>query len=323
MLAAAGSKLLWPDRQTLWAKLAYKVALRNNMTFDADIVIASAPPISLFSSARSLALNFNIPWVADYRDLHSSSTYFRHGNWRRRIDRKWEGNLLASASLVTVVSEPMQHELDSGFGIQSQVVANGYATEDFEKLEPIELSGRFKIVYTGSLYGGQRDFGILFDCLVDRIDRDQWRIHYFGADGAFLTQQAKKANLSGFVLDHGLVNRETSLRAQISADLLLLVLKSDSGEKGVLTGKLFDYIGAQRPILMLGYSKGVAAEIINQLPEATLGCSKGAVQQCLDAIASADVSRDCAFSEIDRWPYTRNFQSRIWVEHLEGLVANN
>jgi hypothetical protein len=49
-----------------------------------------------------------------------------------------------------------------------------------------------------------------------------------------------------------------------SSDLLLLVIPEDKSENGILTGKLFEYIGARVPVLGIGPTAGDAAKIINE-----------------------------------------------------------
>ena len=49
--------------------------------------------------------------------------------------------------------------------------------------------------------------------------------------------------------DHGWVSREESIRLQRSANLLLLASWNTAALKGVLTGKLFEYLMMDKPIV--------------------------------------------------------------------------
>ena len=51
---------------------------------------------------------------------------------------------------------------------------------------------------------------------------------------------------------------------QQESDLLLLLLWDSKKEEGVFTGKVFEYIGARRPILVIGNLDGVAGKLIYQ-----------------------------------------------------------
>jgi hypothetical protein len=63
---------------------------------------------------------------------------------------------------------------------------------------------------------------------------------------------------------YGVVSREVSLQKQRESQLLLLLNWSDDLALGVYTGKLFEYLAAQRPILSMGKAGGVIEELLNE-----------------------------------------------------------
>jgi glycosyltransferase involved in cell wall biosynthesis len=59
------------------------------------------------------------------------------------------------------------------------------------------------------------------------------------------------------------VPRRESLRLQRDSDALLLLIPEAGGRgKGVLSGKVFEYLAAERPILALVPPEGAAAQLI-------------------------------------------------------------
>jgi glycosyltransferase involved in cell wall biosynthesis len=60
------------------------------------------------------------------------------------------------------------------------------------------------------------------------------------------------------------VPHQEALGLQRAADVLLLLLWNDPRERGVYTGKLFEYLGARRPILGIGPADNVAADLIRE-----------------------------------------------------------
>jgi hypothetical protein len=58
------------------------------------------------------------------------------------------------------------------------------------------------------------------------------------------------------VKQHGRVAKEVALEKQKESHLLLLLDWDDPNEKGVYSGKVFEYLGARRPILTIGGSIG-------------------------------------------------------------------
>src|SRR4029077_14138282 len=55
-----------------------------------------------------------------------------------------------------------------------------------------------------------------------------------------------------------------SLDLQMTADILLLLQWNDKRDKGNLPGKIFEYLYARRPILLIGYEHGIAAQLIRE-----------------------------------------------------------
>ena len=68
---------------------------------------------------------------------------------------------------------------------------------------------------------------------------------------------------------------------QQSADVLLLLLWSDPREAGVYTGKLFEYIGSGRPILVVGGAQGVAADLIRSRALGVVASEPNAIAKVL------------------------------------------
>ena len=60
------------------------------------------------------------------------------------------------------------------------------------------------------------------------------------------------------------VRHKESINLLLASDMLLLVIPEISNNKGILTGKLFEYLGARKPILCIGPTDGDAAKIIQE-----------------------------------------------------------
>jgi len=60
--------------------------------------------------------------------------------------------------------------------------------------------------------------------------------------------------LSGIVHQYGQVSREVALQKQRESQILLFLDWDDSKEKGVIAGKIFEYMATGRPILSVGGS---------------------------------------------------------------------
>lgn len=249
-----------------------------------EIVVASGPPFSVFYIARRIARQQSIPWVADYRDLWTLSSYYVLGPIRRRVDRVLERRLMKSAAFVTTVSQPLADEMNLAFGVRSEVVLNGYDPDDlagFPLRPQPHLGLPLRIVYAGEIYEGKRDPEPLFNALASmRLDPCQLSVEFYGDTVHLVEDAARRYGVEDLVKCAPRLPHSESVALQQGADILLLLMWNNVGERGVYTGKLFEYLGARRPILMLGFPKGVAAELIR-------GRGAGVIANDPSAIASA------------------------------------
>ena len=131
------------------------------------------------------------------------------------------------------------------------------------------LTKKFTISYTGVLYKGKRDPSKLFKALRELIDEKKLNpsnidVRFYGPKEEWLNEEIIKNGLQSIVKDYGLVSRETALKIQKESHILLLLLWDHPEEAGVYTGKLFDYLAAQRPILAIGTTKGVVSELLHE-----------------------------------------------------------
>jgi glycosyltransferase involved in cell wall biosynthesis len=147
-----------------------------------------------------------------------------------------------------------------------KVLPQGFDPADFENVAPIERS-KFTIVYTGT-FVEKRTPQPLLDAL--KIIRDTQPEIFSNIQVIFagtFRQQDKEmvrlAGMEGIVEFRGYVPHRESIALLKSADLLWLVIHPSEGNT-VATGKLYEYLGAQKPILGNVPQQGAAAELIRQ-----------------------------------------------------------
>jgi glycosyltransferase involved in cell wall biosynthesis len=271
-----------PDPSLPWARAAFNVSIEATRKWRPDAIVVSGPPFSSFIAASRLSRRLTVPWVADYRDLWSNSTYYHLPAPRRAVDRLIERMTLRGAAALVTVSEPLADDLGRLHGRRAEVVLNGHQL-GCDGSDEQGLSGRLNLLHTGSFNAGKRDPRPLFDAIaLLGADGDGIRVHVAGPDNAVAERSAHLAGCPQTVVSHGQIERAESLRLQHRADVLLLLMWNDVGEAGIYSGKLFEYLFALRPILVLGWPHGVAADLIR---------SRGAGFVLNDPVAIADQLR--------------------------------
>ncbi|WP_019898706.1 glycosyltransferase [Methylotenera mobilis] len=258
--------LNFPDGQIGWYPLAVKAGgelIRGGWA--PDLIYASAHPLTSLLVAKELAAKFNVPWVAEFRDLWTDNPYYQFPEWRKRFERKIETRVLKTASAVVTVSDHLAEILRIKTGLPVASILNGFDQENiFDSTNSIFSKNKLNIVYTGMIYSGKRDPSPLFLALKLLKNSDRVHIHFYGRYLSDLKEMIVKCNVESMVSISDPVSYQQSLQIQVESDILLLLLWNHESERGVYTGKLFEYFGARHPILSIGAENGVAAELIKE-----------------------------------------------------------
>ena len=258
---------LIPDIRADWIKTAVPAGTRLIKGWRPDIIFASAPPFTGLIVASRLGRTFNIPWVADFRDLWVDNPYYDEPVWRRPIDVMLECRLVRNTAGLVTVSPVWAEQLRRRHCRPAEVVYNGYAEEDFPQPPLPENPGKvLTIRYMGSIYQGFRDPSPLFAAigLLGDEHRDHVKVEFFGSAVDGVLASATEYRVRDCVYTSPRVPYRRSLELQMTADVLLLLQWSDKRDEGNLPGKIFEYFYARRPILLIGYEKGVAARMIRE-----------------------------------------------------------
>lgn len=263
--------IAYPDIKKSW--FPYAVEIGNNLirTEQFDAIISSSAPITCHLIAKELKLQHQIPWIADLRDLWTQNHYYSYGIIRKYFERRLEISTFAHANVLTTVSEPLAEDLKS-LHPDSKVVeiSNGFDPDD---IGFAPLTKEFTITYTGELYQGKRDPRPLFKALSNLIGKkllnlNLFKVRFFGRRQYWLEQYIKEYHLESIVKQYGMVSREFALVKQRESQILLLLNWNSQKERGVYTGKVFEYLAANRPILSIG---GYKTEVNNLLNETNVG----------------------------------------------------
>jgi len=145
------------------------------------------------------------------------------------------------------------------------VVYNGYAEEDFPPPAlQAHLGEILTIRYMGSIYRGFRDPSVLFSAIALLPDHIRTRINveFFSDAGDAVLDAAATHRVGSAVAVKPRVPYRHALALQMESDVLLLLQLSDPRDEGNLPAKLFEYLYARRPILFIGYERGIAARLV-------------------------------------------------------------
>lgn len=246
----------FPDDVNGWYFYAVRAASEVLDKERVDAIVSTSDPVTSHLIARKLKRKYRIPWIADFRDLWTQNHYYDRNGLFRALERRIEVKTLSDADVLVTANPQVELFKDLHPDRRIVCVTNGYDPEDFTG-EAGPIRDRFTITYTGTLYTGKRDPSMLFSVVArliheGKILRDRVEIRFFGCDEEWLFEEVKSHGLNDVVSIQGLVPRRDVLALQRESHLLLLLLWDNEKEEDICPGKLYEYLGARRPIIAIG-----------------------------------------------------------------------
>ena len=262
----AGRRLLVPDENVTWNLTAIPAAIRIARRHGIDAVLTTSPPNSVHFVGAAVKRATGARWLADLRDSLVAHPHRRAESAAVRAKEKVDAGVARlvarSADAISCVSEAIAEEVRR-FEPRGRVatIPNGCDFDDFAGLE-YRPGPRFRIPHTGSFFG-KRDprpfLQALHDSGLDAVAR------FVGDFRSADREWAAELGLGDRLELIPYAPRATSLELQRDSDALLLLIPDAGGRgKGVLSGKVFEYLASGRPILAAVPPDGAAAELIRE-----------------------------------------------------------
>ncbi len=248
-----------------------------NIAFSSDVIVSTYDPKTCHLIAAEIKkINPKLLWVADYRDLWSQNHMSKRSKVQKKKECQAESEAVGKYSdVITSVSDELTEKLATLHSKQAYTITNGFdISKDILRgnLKSNLIANEPKrIVYTGKIYPDTRDPTPLIECIFEAeqeslIQKGSIEVHIYGSQVEDIASLSKRKEYSDILKIHGHVRREVALSAQVQADIVLLLESPSPDASGVLTGKVFEYIGSGTPILSLGSLKKSA---IGKLLEST------------------------------------------------------
>ena len=257
----------YPDEEKEWKKPAMKAGSELLEIEKFNAMISSSSPVTAHIIANELKKRYKIPWIADLRDLWTQNHNYPYPWWRKIFERRLELKILSLANAFIALSWPMTEKLKTLHKKENAyTITNGFDPEKVNKT-PADLTTKFTITYTGQIYPIKQDPSKLFIALRELISDNiinpkDVEVRFYGPEQVWLEKEIKDYGLSEIVKQYGIVPRDVSLRKQWESQILLLLNWENEKEKGTYTGKIFEYLASQRPILATG---GFGNDVVEDL----------------------------------------------------------
>ncbi|MER3522628.1 MAG: glycosyl transferase family 1 [Ignavibacteria bacterium] len=257
LLSRVSDTFFIPDNKIGWKHKALRTALAVHRSAPFDLIFATAPPFTDFLVGAALRRRTGKPLVLDYRDpwveyphrfyptpLHKR----RHVQLERRV-------LKVSSHILTTnrrVKELLIRRYDFLGYHDVQILPQGFDPEDFQAVSAegvVPRSGKMRVTYAGVFWEDRVPTYFLHALHALFQERPEWRqriealfIGKFRAENMKLVQ---KLGLSDAVTIVDYLPHRLCVNNLVTSDVLWMIVGDDVGSPG----KVYEYIGARKPIL--------------------------------------------------------------------------
>ena len=261
-------RLVVPDEAATWNVTAIPAALRIARAEKIDVVLTTSPPGSIHFVGAAVKRALGVRWIADLRDSLLAHQDRRSDTAAVRMKARTVrvvGGLVArrADAIVTAfdsIGDEMRALSPTG---RIVTIPNGSDFDDFDGMA-YTPGERFRITHTGAFFG-QRDPKPFLRALAESGLEDVV-VRFVGGFRAADRDFAESIGLADRVEVIPFVPRRQSLELQRDSEALLLILPEAGGRgTGVIPGKVFEYVAAERPILAAVPPSGAAAKLIDEI----------------------------------------------------------
>jgi len=260
---------LIPDPRRFWIRPSVRYLSTYLNQNPVDAIITTGPPHSMHFIGLGLKKNFpNLPWIADFRDPWTNIFFYKDlkiGWLADKIHHQLERKIIKTTDCLLVVSKGMKEEFEVLQPKRLEIISNGYDDADLQSGENV-LDEKFSISHIGLLTPKQNPM-VLWKVLSEICNENfefnsDLEIKLVGNVDFSVLESINQFGLQKQLTKIAYLPHNEAIAEQQTSQILLLLLMNEPGNKCILTGKLFEYLAAKRPVLAFGPTDGDAAAVL-------------------------------------------------------------
>ena len=258
-----------PDARKSWVKPAVHKLSRIIQEGDIKTVITTGPPHSIHLIGLDLKRQFDLKWIADFRDPWTNIGY--HSQLRltrssRQKHKKLESTVLNTADKIITTSTATAEEFAELTEKPISVITNGFET--LADTGATELDKKFSLSFIGSLLSRRNPIN-LWRSLAEMVQenvrfREILQINLIGVVSEEVLSTINELGLGEYTHQKPYVEHQKAIGLQQRSQLLLLLEIDSEQTRGIIPGKLFEYLAARRPILAIGPEHWEAGKMVEE-----------------------------------------------------------
>ena len=296
-----------PDPRIGWNKYALKEAKKIITEKNIDIFITTSPPHSTQLIGLELKKwRSDLQWLADFRDPWTDIFYYKdlkHTFISDYLNKKKEIDVLSKSNLISVVSPNMKNIFESK-GIDEskiKVIPNGFDESDFKDKNLLKNS-KFTISYIG-IANAHYDISSFIKALEKFGETHDYQLNIIGEFTDELLSKINNTKVIKNINFLGYLPHKAAVKYTNSSDLLLLVIPNVPNNKLIYTGKLFEYIASDNPILCIGPKNGDAEIVIekNKFGKSFEYTEVSKIYDFICSVSNGDFRRNTNINDVNKY----------------------
>jgi len=261
-----------PDARKFWVKpsvVFLKKYLKEN-GFDA--FVTTGPPHSMHLIGLELKKEFpDLKWIADFRDPWTEISYYKHLKLTKGADekhRKLEAQVFKNAN-ITLATSFSDAENFRKKGANAFCITNGFDADLGEKFAVKKAkNSKFTLSYIGvleQLRNPEVLWKVLEELMAENGDfRQNFELRFVGRIDGKILEELESSSLINSIKNLGYMSHSEANAEMQNSDLLLITNFPDDQSKGIIPGKIFEYLATGNQILSFGPKDSDVKKILEE-----------------------------------------------------------
>jgi glycosyltransferase involved in cell wall biosynthesis len=260
-----------PDARVFWVKPSVKFLEKYLKENSIDTIVTSGPPHSLHLIGLGLKNKMpDLKWIADFRDPWTEISYYKHLKLTKSSDKKHrqlESAVFKNAD-ITLATSYTDAENFRKAGANAVCITNGFDESDSDKNVKGQISQAFTLSYIGvleQLRNPENLWKALDELVKENTDfATDFKLKFVGRIDDKILQAIENSSLKNHILNLGYLAHGKAVEEMQNSDLLLITNFPNESSKGIIPGKIFEYLASGKQILSFGPDRADVAKILEE-----------------------------------------------------------
>jgi len=260
-----------PDARVFWVKPSVKFLKKYLREHHIETIVTTGPPHSLHLIGLGLKKEFpGLKWIADFRDPWTEISYHKHLKLTKNSDKKHrelEKSVFQNAD-ITLATSYTDAENFRKSGANAVCITNGFDDSNTQTFKHSNTQTKFTLSYVGVLEQ-LRNPEILWEALEEMVSENEdfkndFQLKIAGRIDDKILEKLESSPLQHSILNLGYISHNKAVEEMENSLVLLITNFPQESSKGIIPGKLFEYLATGNSIISFGSKYSDVSKILEK-----------------------------------------------------------